>query len=576
MRRILAIGGAVALLATTGIGAAGTAFADGDPHFFRQLKDQVMQPGVSAERLFWGGNGDGTYVYALSKEELTDPSWAAGGVPDGMSVERNGCAPAAGVEGVFLCEKAPGEYTAPSPGVTSQSSAAHNTTLHFGIAFAPAGSDVSAAVTEAQTAGSLPPAASHVASRVTLKRAEEVAKNTIGLSSPTLPAGGTATHSVTLHALDAGKLHVSWWPVKGQRLWDRNEWKPEVTSISDGSTATCRQPGPDDYVQEMHPVLECDVTPGDVTISYTLKADAGLAAWKVGVKSRYDVYTPVSTVASPSAKSGFQVESSKPVMDRYGLFAWSGRYLSGWTRSPYSPDPFRGYHEVSGYWAYDTITKLSPVTGYGRAGALVARDKNGSLHYYAPQVKDWEWQYEDDFTNPILPWAFKRSTKTDSGWGKFNVIEGVGDVSGDKKDDLVAREKDTLYLYKGTGNPDAPFAARTKIGTGWGKLNALKGGADLTGDGRADLIARDAGGVLYLYKGTGNAASPFAARTKIGSGWGQYKDIVVTGDTNDDGRTELVARDKANKTYLYKGTGKAAAPFAARKVITRVEGTKLF
>ncbi|OEJ45955.1 hypothetical protein AR457_19300 [Streptomyces agglomeratus] len=94
MRRILAIGGTVALLATTGIGAAGTAFADGDPHFFRQLKDQVMQPGESAERLFWGGNGDGTYVYALSKEELTDPSWAAGGVPDGMSVERNGCAPA--------------------------------------------------------------------------------------------------------------------------------------------------------------------------------------------------------------------------------------------------------------------------------------------------------------------------------------------------------------------------------------------------------------------------------------------------------------------------------------------------
>ena len=31
----------------------------------------------------------------------------------------------------------------------------------------------------------------------------------------------------------------------------------------------------------------------------------------------------------------------------------------------------------------------------------------------------------------------------------------------------------------------------------------------MTGDGHADLIARDSAGTLWLYKGTGSAAAPY-------------------------------------------------------------------
>ncbi|MFF0423286.1 hypothetical protein ACFYUJ_02585 [Streptomyces sp. NPDC004520] len=58
--------------------------------------------------------------------------------------------------------------------------------------------------------------------------------------------------------------------------------------------------------------------------------------------------------------------------------------------------------------------------------------------------------------------------------------------------------------------------------TGVAGLLAVAGGADVTGDGRADLLARDKTGVLWLYRGTGGAGAPFATRTRIGSGWNTY------------------------------------------------------
>ncbi|GHE97147.1 hypothetical protein GCM10014715_61790 [Streptomyces spiralis] len=97
------------------------------------------------------------------------------------------------------------------------------------------------------------------------------------------------------------------------------------------------------------------------------------------------------------------------------------------------------------------------------------------------------------------------------------------DLTGDGKADLVARDgSGVLWLYKGTGSASAPYAARTKIGGGWNTYNSLTSAGDLTGDGKADLVARDGSGVLWLYKGTGSASAPYAARTKIGGGWNAY------------------------------------------------------
>ncbi|MGJ7420712.1 FG-GAP repeat domain-containing protein, partial [Streptomyces cinereoruber] len=103
------------------------------------------------------------------------------------------------------------------------------------------------------------------------------------------------------------------------------------------------------------------------------------------------------------------------------------------------------------------------------------------------------------------------------------------------------------------------------VGGGWQVYDRLAGGSDLNGDGRADLVATDKAGDLWLYKGTGNASAPFAARTKIGFGWGIYNQITAVGNIAGAAAGDLVARDKDGVLWLYLGKGDGT--FAARTKI---------
>ncbi|WP_246574751.1 FG-GAP-like repeat-containing protein [Streptomyces genisteinicus] len=142
------------------------------------------------------------------------------------------------------------------------------------------------------------------------------------------------------------------------------------------------------------------------------------------------------------------------------------------------------------------------------------------------------------------------------GWGVYGVVAGPGDLSGDGKGDLVARDgSGTLYLYRGNGLGTG-FAAKQRIGTGWGQFNALLGAGDLSGDGRADLLARGADGRLWLYEGTGSAAAPFRAKKLIGSGWGSFTALAVPGDMTGDGRADLVVRGGDGTLHRYDSDGR--------------------
>ncbi|MFD9647985.1 FG-GAP repeat domain-containing protein [Streptomyces sp. NPDC059082] len=154
------------------------------------------------------------------------------------------------------------------------------------------------------------------------------------------------------------------------------------------------------------------------------------------------------------------------------------------------------------------------------------------------------------------------------GWQIYDRLETVGNVAGSTAPDVIARDKTgVLWLYQGTGDRDKPLAARTRIGSGWQTYTELAGGGDLTGDGRADLVATDKTGALWLYKGTGSATAPFAARKQIGHGWGVYNQLAATGNLAGGPAGDLVARDKDGVLWLYLGKGDGT--FTAR---TRVGG----
>ncbi|WP_217140171.1 trypsin-like serine protease [Streptomyces sp. AC627_RSS907] len=154
------------------------------------------------------------------------------------------------------------------------------------------------------------------------------------------------------------------------------------------------------------------------------------------------------------------------------------------------------------------------------------------------------------------------SVRVGAGWNAMKDIRVPGDLTGDALPDLVAQAKDgVLWLYPGKG--DGLFGSRVRIGGGWSPYT-ITGKGDYDRDGRSDLLARDGAGVLWLYPGTGKASPALGSRIRIGSGWNAYNALATAGDVTGDGRSDLLARDASGVLWLYKGTGTGTAPFATR------------
>ncbi|MFF3172297.1 FG-GAP repeat domain-containing protein [Streptomyces sp. NPDC057900] len=198
-------------------------------------------------------------------------------------------------------------------------------------------------------------------------------------------------------------------------------------------------------------------------------------------------------------------------------------------------------------------------SGWTGVSALLQVDNDGKANGYSEGL----WFRETNGNVGYLKFEGEKPVKVGSGWNIYDKLVSPGNIGGAAAGDLLARDaKGDLYLYLGHG--DGTVTKRLKAGYGWNVYSEIAGNGDLTGDGRNDVVARDKSGVLWLYKGTGSQKAPFAGRTRIGSGWNQYDRLVSTGDISGDGRTDLLARTAKGELYLYEGTGKAAAPYRAR------------
>ncbi|WP_329443460.1 VCBS repeat-containing protein [Streptomyces sp. NBC_01426] len=559
MRRFLGAGIAATLLVTGGVVGAGTAVAAGDPTFeFYDIRDKVLMPG---EGWTWlsppstggqnSGEPDGTYVYALSKKPLTDAGWSGGGAPAGLKVDpTDACTPKAGIAGVYLCDLK--SWNNPAPEVSAASTAANGTTAYYSLVYVPRGASVDAGIKEAQTAGSKPIGPRRAHATITAKTKAQVAQNTMTLTTPQLPAGGSVQHTVKLHAVDKGRLQMSLSAAPGFRRWDEGELKVSVDGVGAGGAAGAEcdhslgEPG---WGNE----IRCDITkPGDYTVTYGLKAAAGAPAWRLRNTAVYEVYT--FGTGNPEKAADFTIGSSIPVSERFRVV---GRSADGdlydYRGTGKGAQPFASSELVGGApdWnRYSAITRLGPLTVQSTGPGAVARDKAGVL-----------WFYRMSGDGGI----FKDRLKLGAGWNAFNSLTGASDLTGDKNADLLARDTaGTMWLYPGTGNTAAPFGNRVKMGAGWNIFNSLVGGTDATGDGRPDLLARDTAGKLWLYPGTGVGATPFGPRAEIGTGWQIYNTVLAPGDLNSDGKADLVARDAAGGLWSYAGTGVAAKPYASR------------
>ncbi|MFF2308360.1 FG-GAP repeat domain-containing protein [Streptomyces sp. NPDC058128] len=236
--------------------------------------------------------------------------------------------------------------------------------------------------------------------------------------------------------------------------------------------------------------------------------------------------------------------------DTEAVFEWNGHFSTGVAA-------YNGTYE----WKM-TATPLSSLGGTVERTGTLRVDSGTAAHDYSDNgspdllVRTGEGRLVSYDVGQFLPEpdGYWEPTYRGGGWNVYDRLLSAGNLDATPHSDIIARNKATgdLWLYPGTGHT---LAKPIRIGGGWNTYDKLAAGSDLTGDGRPDLIATDKTGVLWLYKATGNATTPFAPRKRIGGGWNTYNLLTAPGNIGGAKAGDLLARDHNGVLWLYLGKG---------------------
>ena len=136
--------------------------------------------------------------------------------------------------------------------------------------------------------------------------------------------------------------------------------------------------------------------------------------------------------------------------------------------------------------------------------------------------------------------------------------------NGSQIGDLVLTQKDkdgAASLYgapSNFGTAVASFAGTLDMANLDGTGHFLVAVADVTGDGRADLVSADTGGTAFVWPGQSNgsfgaAVSSFAGTLDMANLDGSGHFLVAVADVTGDGQADLVSAHTSGSAYVWPG-----------------------
>jgi len=269
-----------------------------------------------------------------------------------------------------------------------------------------------------------------------------------------------------------------------------------------------------------------------------------------------------------SAIGNFDItEPSNAIVEAYGrLFAWklslhgvSAASTRQWVTKAYL-HAINGHRDVGqtacpGKYLYAKIPTIRRLAASYQK-SFAARDRDGDLSGTSwPDLIARDRVTKRAYTvRTGGQLNFTRGRSAGSGWLGRNLLTAVGDVTGDRVADLVARtaRTGTTYVYPGSGS--GGYRAGIRPTARFAHTDQLVAVGDWNRDGRRDLVGRDGPSKrLYLYLGNGRGA--FSAGRLLSPSWGGYVSTVGIGDFSGDGRADLAAVTRTGRLVVVRGTG---------------------
>jgi hypothetical protein len=151
--------------------------------------------------------------------------------------------------------------------------------------------------------------------------------------------------------------------------------------------------------------------------------------------------------------------------------------------------------------------------------------------------------------------GYRAPVSTPGNWRAFNMVTAVGDVTGDRRGDVLVRARNGvsgIYSGDGYGHVRGPLVGLTPR---FRYADLVVPAGDWNHDGHADVIMRDhRTGSLWLVKGAGHGR--FGGNKLLSRSFRGFSRVTVVRDVTGDGRSDVLGLHRNGYLYLARATRK--------------------